>query len=324
MTLRILSDLSDRIVAVPQSWDELTVSQLAGAYAILMSDASPVLEPSEVMWAKRLELFMFLSNTNEEELKAWRASCIEEHGLEDGHYVFLEEVDTVLGHFTHLLEEVPPPADAAPDAAAIRAYQIKLGRTKAPYLMLRDSEVGYEWHAPADKLRNLTIYELGQVFTLLESYLETQQPDLVDELIATLYRPAKPATQSNIDSDYNGDIRLPLSGHETTVRYRLPHVRRMPELAKQLILFWVASCRQAIIDDYPNIFTAPEDQPEGERVGNDYRWGGVIMSLANDVTQIDQVANSRWENTFVYLSFLEDRRKEEEMRRRLTQQKAIV
>jgi hypothetical protein len=216
----------------------------------------------------------------------------------------------VLAHFTGLLEAVESEEGDA------TLYQVKLGLTKCPYRIIRQKEVGLEWHGPDDGLENLNIYELGQVFTLIENYLETRDTAQVDTLIATMWRPAKPGTQSNIDSDYEGDIRLPYNRHERTVERRAAYMRQLPELAKQLILFWVASCRQEIIAAYPNLFQKPEGEPEGERVGNDYGWGGIIMSLADNVTQIDQIAEKPWPNVFIYLSFLDDRRKTEEMRAR--------
>ena len=41
-----------------------------------------------------------------------------------------------------------------------------------------------------------------------------------------------------------------------------------------MILFWFASCRQQIIEQHPNIFTSEKR----DRQGNDYGWGGVLMS----------------------------------------------
>jgi hypothetical protein len=316
MTLRILTEQSDRLIAVADSWNDLSLADLYAAYAILMSDAPAFLEPTEVIWAKRLSLFMYFTGSTEADVDAWRSSCMEEHGAEDGHYVFMEEIDEVLSHFNALIEEVEPVGQEAGAESSARLYQVKLGRTKCPYRIIAHKEVGFEWHAPADELENLNIYELGQAFTLFEKYLETLDEEYIHQLIAILYRPAKPGTQYNIDSDYEGDIRLPYNRHERTVAQRAPYIKMLPELTKQLLLFWFASCRQKIIGDYPNLFTPPEDEPEGERVGNDYGWGGIIMALADNVTQIDQVAEKPFHNVFTYLSFLDDRRKTEEMRAR--------
>jgi hypothetical protein len=331
MTLRILTEQSDRLIAVADSWNDLSLADLYAAYAILMSDAPAFLEPTEVIWAKRLSLFMHFTGSTDADIDAWRSSCMEEHGAEDGHYVFMEEIDEVLSHFSALIEPVEtgharsPSADAEAGALSgveagalsgveARLYQVKLGRTKCPYRIISHKEVGFEWHAPADELENLNIYELGQAFTLFEKYLDSLNEDYIHQLIATLYRPAKPGTQYNIDSDYEGDIRLPYNRHERTVAQRAPYIKMLPELTKQLLLFWFASCRQKIIGDYPNLFTPPEDEPQGERVGNDYGWGGIIMALADNVTQIDQIAEKPFHNVFTYLSFLDDRRKTEEMR----------
>lgn len=301
--------INAREITVPESWNDLSLEQLCAAYAILLSDAPAWIEPVEVLWFKRLELAKYFLRLSDDEISAWRNDCIQyAEDPEEGHALFLAELDALLAHFNQLIEAVEH------EDTAGTSYQVKLGLTKCPYSIIQDAPEQQEYHAPANELENLTIYELGQAFTLFERYLETQQEHYVDQLIATLYRPAKPATESNKASNYQGDIRLPLSGHESTIPARAARMATLAPLAKQLILFWVASCRQAIVQAWPNLFEGEDSDIPGKKVGNDYGWGGIIMALANDITQIDDVAGKPYVNVFTYLSFLDDRRKLEEMR----------
>jgi len=297
----------NREITVPESWDDLSLRNLYAAYAILMSDAPAFLDAQEVPWYKRLSLAQHFLDLSEDEINAWRRDCINAaEDAEAGHAVFISELDELLSNFNRFWEADPEQPDA---------WRILLTRTKVPYYVLSSKEQGAEYYGPDDALDNITLYELGQTFTLFEQYLETRDETLVHQLIATLYRPSKPYTQSNVNSDYEGDRRLPLQRHERTVAHRAAQMATLPPLAKQIILFWFASCRQHIISQYQNLFRSPEDDDTpGERVGNDYAWGGLIMSMANDITQIDGVAAQPYRNAFVYLSFLEDKRKMEEMK----------
>jgi hypothetical protein len=63
---------------------------------------------------------------------------------------------------------------------------------------------------------------------------------------------------------------------------------------------------------YPRVFKVPGETPQRERA-NDYSLGGVILSLAGGVANIDVVADQNFHNCFTYLSMLEDERLEREM-----------
>ena len=168
-------------------------------------------------------------------------------------------------------------------------------------------------YGPANGLENLTIYELGMTFMALERFLETKDDDYALELLAILYRPKKPHTRENALSAYQGDRRLPLLHHEATIPARKKLMAKLPDLVRAFLIFWFACCRQQIIRQFPNIFHQPEPNAAGERVGNDYAWGGILLNLADGIIHLDAVASQPWSNALTYLSMLEDRRKEMEM-----------
>lgn len=298
-----------RTAAVPTTWNALELRDLYACYAIIQSNTPLWVDAHEVIPAKRLLLLQYFLQLSAADMAAWQEDCRNVHGEEEGDLIFFGELGALLPAVDGFFDILPATSDAP------ELWQIRLGLTRCPYPELKHPE--FEWYGPADGLDNLTIYELGTVFALFEEYITTQSEDAALRLIATIYRPAKKASRKNMLSAYQGDIRLPFQHHEATVAQRLPHVQELPLATRQLILFWVAGCYHAIIQDNPNIFERPEDDPDGiagERVGNDYGWAAIIMSLAGDITKIDDVASKSWTNVFTYLSFLEDERKKQEIR----------
>ena len=127
----------------------------------------------------------------------------------------------------------------------------------------------------------------------------------IDELLATLYRPHKPKTKENKRRGYQGDRRQPLLHHEAMVKKRIPHMAILPKSTKQLLTFWFASCRQAIIEEHSELFSAPS-----RKEANTFCWGGVLMALAGKLQDIDAIAAQSADNALTYLTYLEAQRKE--------------
>lgn len=293
---------------IPQSWNDLQLNSLYACYTTIQSDAPLWLQAHEVVPAKRLLLLQHFLGLSADNIATWQEDCRQAYG-EDGDLVFFEEVGELMSSIDNFFEVIPE-SENQPER-----WQIRLGLTRCPYPELKHNE--FIWYGPVDGLENLTIYELGTVFTLFEQYISDQDEAAALRLIATIYRPAKKPSQKNIESDYHGDIRLPYQHHERTVEKRLPFVSQLPVETRQLILFWIASCYKEIIASNPAVFDSGQDDPNaiaGERVGNDYGWAAIIMSLAGDLTKIDEVAGKSWSNVFTYLSFLEDERRRHEMR----------
>lgn len=319
MTIRI----NDRSTTVPQSWNALPLRLQLICYGILMSDLPSIFEPGELLHAKKLDLAKALLDLDDAFLAEWEAGNIEEHGKEDGHLLFLSELDDVLQCANFLFEKLPPKpmddgeADAANHQSAITSYQIRLSLTANPFPVLeRPSNITGKpiyYYGPASSLANLNIYELSTAFTLFEQFMASHDESIATKLIATLWRPGKPKTPENIRSAYQGDRRLPLQHHEATIERREPHMATLPKPVRQLLLFWFACCREAIVNSYPAVFT--RSGGDGEKTGRSYGWGGVLLSLAGGLVHLDAVAAQPHQNAFAYLSYLEDERQKEKLRR---------
>jgi len=307
----ITVQIGEKKSTLPEAWNDLSLPQQLECYNILTASAGRIFDASEVLPAKRIALIARLLKLDDEDMQRWREDCrAAEEGDEDGDLVFFSELSALLG-VTNFLFDIKEDGDNT-------LFQVKLGLTKCPWPTLsHTSKRGKKkiYYAPADGLANITLYEMALSFSLFERYLESNDDADADELIATIYRPSKPRTPHNQRSGYEGDRRLPIYKHESMVRKRKERFGSLPRSTKQLILFWFASCRQQIINAYPNIFSAPDAmQIDGERTGNDYGWGGMLLALAGGIVHLHQVSQEPYENGLIYLSYLEDQRKAAEMR----------
>jgi hypothetical protein len=300
---------------IPESWNELSLQQALECYNILSASPGSAFLPGEVLTSKRMALAIRLAGLTQEMLDAWKDDCWRAHGPQQGPIVMLEEAHHLM-KITDFIFDVKP----GKDEFSPTLYEIKLGLTKCPWPILEyTGKAGKKkrYYAPADGLENITLYELALTFALFERYLESNDTAHADELIATIYRPGKENTPENRRSGFQGDRRLPIYKHESMVKKRLPRLKVLPLDVKKLLLFWFASCREGIIQSYPNIFNKPgEMEIGGERVGNDYGWGGMLLALADGIVHLEQVSLQPYQNGLIYLSYLEDERKKAEMRRK--------
>lgn len=303
-------EINDRTITVPSSWNELTLSQALNCHQIIMADTRKLFSAGERLDFIRIECTKAILGIDAAFLRAWENDCIAAY--EDaGRAIYLQGLHELSQVVNFLFNRIEPEKPADPVT-----YQIALGLTRCPWPRIdytaRKGSKKKHYYAPADALDNATIYELGMAFMAFEKYMADSHPDDLHELLAILYRPPKPHTKENTRSDYQGDRRLPLLHHEATIRKRKDKLGKLNDQVKQLILFWFASCRQSIISQYPNIFKDP--QARGEKIGNDYAWGGVLLQLADGIVHLDEVAMQPYQNALTYMSMLEDQRKMAEMK----------
>lgn len=279
----------------PAAWNDLTLTQLLTCYQLMMDQRiNQIFEGAEQLSWRRIEITRAILQLGDELMAQWEQDAGEDF--------FDEYKQVVLAASAFAFEKVGD-----------EQYQMALTLTKCPYPQLIDEERTY--YGPADELDNITIYELGMSFKAFEAFAQTGELKHLHRLLAILYRPGKPDTEANQLSGYQGDRRLPLYNHETTIPARMERMARLPQLVSQVILFWFASCRQQIVNSFPNIFKADEGDVQAQ--GNDYSWAGVILNLADGVVHEEIVSKKNYGTALVYLSMLEDRRKEQEMKQKL-------
>lgn len=291
--------IDEKETIAPSTWDDLTQLQLLVCYQIVMDlRINRIFDGPEQIAVRRMEISRALLDLSDEFMRKWEA---------DAGADFLTELDAIIQAMSQFAFE--PYQD--------EKYQIALTRYKCPYPQLAHKDAIY--YAPADQLDNITIYELGMSFKAFESFAQTGNLEDMYRLLAILYRPGKPESEDNILSDYQGDRRLPLYNHETLIPKRVELMRKLPTLVSQVIVFWFACCRQKIINSFPNIFKSADG--DTQPAGNDYSWAGVILNLADGVVHEETVSNKNYGTALVYLSMLEDRRKEQEMKAKLARRR---
>lgn len=301
--------IQDKEYLIPEKWDDLTFESALKAYELLMLDTRGLFPDEQDLPFRRIELMKLILDVDDSFLRDWEESY-KALDPEDGRTTFLADLDFVSRIVT---EGLFTNSDSG-------RTQVSLTWTKCPWPVLQYKDRKgrtQNLYAPSDGLDNLTIYELGTVFMTFERFAKTDDNDIAIELIATIYRPGKPYSIENQMSGYRGDRRLPLLHHESTVQSRMKILKDLPSLVQGFILFWVACCRHKIIGQYPNLFGASDTG--GERMGNDYAWGGVLLNLADGIVHLDQVASQPWATALTYMSMLEDRRKEMELQQRKSQ-----
>lgn len=294
-------------VNIPQSWNELTVRQQMESYNIIMSTPGNIFEPRELVPAKRILLFQRLSGITDEQLKQWKQDCIKSYGEEDGDTVFLSELNESLTSPDFLFEirKEENNADATEEPGS-RAYSIALTLTRCPFPRIDLPKRKKKHHArcylaPADELSNISFLELCVSFQLFEQYIQDENEDTADELLATIYREPKPATTHNKRTAYLGDRRQPYLHLEALVPQRQKKIARLPKEVKQISLFWFACCRQQIIESFPDLFS----QSHGGSPSK-YGWGATLMALAGGLPDMDVVSNQPAEDALAYLDYLNE------------------
>jgi hypothetical protein len=288
----MIVSINSKEIKVPLSWNELSLNQQLKAYNIIMVDTKGLFDDAELMSFKRIELLKVILDVDDEFLKTWEKDCID-HFPKDGQDVFFGELDALLvvsNALFHIEEKLDK-----------KFYQIKLELTKCPWpqLRLKNQQLLF---APTHEMENISLNELGMVLTLFDQYMESKEEEDLHELLATIYRPAKAPSRRNKAAGYHGDIRRPLLGQEHLIEKRKAYFKNLPLASKQLLLFWIASCRQYFIQSYPMVFN-------GKGEASDFGFGALIMSLAGELIHIDKVSNTSAHDALTYLSFLEEQRR---------------
>jgi len=293
---------------VQPSWNELSLRQLITIFQILTCRRPLMVDTLAMDQARRIKVFEVLHPALP---KDWLNSFTDPED-EDEDLILKSTLNHALDHSLGKL--------FIPHETQADRYRLTLELTRCPYpklLHTKPSNKGKPgekaaYYAPADALGNITIYELSVIFSDLEDYIRSNDETRLSSCLAVIYRNPKPKTPHNLEAAYEGDIRLPYRRYESTVSRREPHMQQLSPVIRQLLAFWLASCRAHIISNYKKAFERPEDSSPwalaGQKVGNDYSWGGVLLSLAGGPAQLEAVADQHYGNALTYLCMLEDQR----------------
>lgn len=302
--------INERNIEVAESWNELSLNQLLQAYQVLMSDTDSIFTQQEVMPTKRIVLLMILLDVDQKFMDSWEQDCINTYG-DTGTREFLDELNELLPLTDFFFTEVEQ-TDEEIEQNAPKRYHINLALTKCPYPQFKfpRKKKKERWYAPADGLENITILEMGKLFAIYEDGMKNHDDyDWVDNLLAVMYRPGKPDTKHNRRTKYEGDRRLDHAMVEHLEEKRAKKIAMMPDLSKQLLLFWFASCREQIVEMYPLVFQ------EGSGDGEPTDWSAILLHLANGLSYLKVVSEQNHHNALMFLTQVEKERMEQKRKR---------
>jgi len=307
---------TSREIAVPRSWDDLDNKKALLYYNTLFTTSNTAVQADAFTAVKLISITGHILGMGADFLPRWESDCIAEDA-ELGHLTFLDELKQVMVPALKGLFEVLEDEDGG------TSYAVKYNRTKNLWPVLTHTDADRRGHAgkttwyyaPKDGLDNLSLYELAYTFSTYEAYVQSGDEKYVHQLIGALYRPSRPRTREETESAWHGDRRQPLRHYEGAVDRRARMAATLPVLTRRMIVFWFASCREAIAKRYPKVFVKSEDASMGR--GSNYGWGAVLLGIAGGPVGLDAVADQHHSNALTWLSMKEDerRRMEEEMER---------
>lgn len=318
-TITIKAGRSSRTIKIPRTWDDLDDRTALLFYNTLFSGLGNDLTAQAFTAVKLISIAQHMLGLTPELMAAWEDSYLKKDATY-GADIFLEElkqvITTALGGLFDIRQD---------EETGATTYAVKFSRTRNPWPALTHTpkiKKGQKrpkttWlYGPANGLANITIYELAYTFAQYEAYAATGDERYANTLIGVLYRPSRPETKDERDSAWHGDRRQPLRNYEGKVEERANLAATMPALTRRFMVFWFASCREAIAEQYPRVF---KKGGKGEGGGSD--WGKLLLSLAETGTfgSLSETSDQHYSNALAYMSMKDEQ--VEETRREMDKMK---
>jgi hypothetical protein len=142
--------------------------------------------------------------------------------------------------------------------------------------------LGARYYGPRANFRNLRFAEFMFADAYFLRYLQTNDEQQLDRLVATLYRPQR-AGYAPHSPGYGGDRREDFNENLLDARTRA--IAKQPHHVKYAVLLWYQGCRKALENRFEYVFTA-DNTSKATKSG----WGDVLHELAGGVHRIDATA----------------------------------
>ncbi|MFC6999596.1 hypothetical protein [Rufibacter roseus] len=159
-----------------------------------------------------------------------------------------------------------------------------------PKLRLPSQFIGTNLYGPRERIRNMTFLEFIYVDTFFVAYTKKQSPNMLDKLIASMYRPKKwfHFLHRRLPN-YDGDCRQPFNQH--FLDRRAEKIAKLSLEQKLAILCWYRGCREELEKEFPLVFTQ-EKQRKASRSG----WDGVLLGMSGHVINIEATGRANIRN----------------------------
>lgn len=132
-----------------------------------------------------------------------------------------------------------------------------------------------KYYGPSEGLCNLTLSEFYFTEKAYSNIVENKNDaEALNELVAILYRPAKP--NYDIAKNLDGDCRIAFNNNATD--FYKKQISQWATDVKQAILLFYDGCRKKIADENPEIFSGTSSS-DNESDGDMF---GILRGLASD------------------------------------------
>jgi len=153
----------------------------------------------------------------------------------------------------------------------------------------------FRFYGPSDKMLHCTFGEFTRAHNRLDQYIKTKDENVLNEIIAILYRPKKSFWFIRKYLTNNKDPRRKL--HDISVKKRTVKFSTIDPNIKYGIFLFFTGVLNSLPIQFPNVFRKKEDQGEDNKFG----WVPLVISLADGKTDdesLERVLNSNLYNVF--------------------------
>ena len=253
-------------------WNRLSVDMVN---LILSVFEAPTLlmQGEEAAFWQRLQIFKALTEWTDDDLKEWEASDLQTGATHDEWLFMLKATVEKATGFLFV------------DDGDGLTISPRLTKNPIPWIKVADKkgtvQKYYAAHATdEDPLSNAPLNEMSHFFALYEAWRSEGDIKHLNQLIAILYRKAKPKTAENVKRNYDGDIREPLETYQSGIDRRAALLQaHLSQNMKRVIAFHIVSCRAKLSELYPNLFTRSQNTEGGD-------WLDFVLELGDyDITK---------------------------------------
>jgi hypothetical protein len=273
---------------LPQRWNELTLAEASILYFLLRADGIP-------MAVALSEAAKLILNIDDNVLKNWRDAFVNAHGLLDGEWIFAEQ-------WAHTVKAVLKPFIEQRE----KSFTTKLELTKCPFpkIQVKMDSRTRNLYACADNFGNISIGEFAKIDNLCIQYIQNPTIETINSILAVIYRPSKPNTKRNRKLKYENDRRIPISEGQYSEKERSEHFLHLNDDVRQMMWFWVTSCREQFYLKWDNVLRSNGEQSNKKLA--QFRWAGLFIELANKQMVSKEAVMSQNANAIMLeLSFYE-------------------
>ncbi|MFD2961382.1 MULTISPECIES: hypothetical protein [Olivibacter] len=160
---------------------------------------------------------------------------------------------------------------------------------------------GTTYYGPADRLDNLRFGEFVMAETYFIQYFNTKDPNVLNKLIAVLYRPKGKGKEYVVGSaTYRGDVRVKFNGQNVDDQAKTFELLN-PVIRDAIYLFYV-SARWLLFENFPHILPKGKNKSKGASSKPNepnYGWIGVFDDICGEKGRTPEMLEDEFASTIL-------------------------